>query len=82
MTDHYCEFPFNELRTPTGDYFSSRLEMEIAGFQDSQMWSVVESDGQYSFGPPHHIVNLLGYVATAEHHDGDTYYHEPKEDYS
>lgn len=81
MTDHYCEFPFNELRTPTGDYYSSRLEMELAGFEDSQMWSVVESDGQYSFGPPHHWVNLIGYVATAEHHDGDTYYHEPEQEY-
>ena len=39
MTDHYCEFPFNELRTPTGDYYSNRFEMELAGFEATQMWS-------------------------------------------
>lgn len=75
------EFPFNELRMPTGDYYDNSTQMMHAGFERSQMWSVVEADGDdgaeyLSYGPVHHYVNLLGYIATAEHHDGDTYYIE------
>ena len=75
------DFPFPELKTPTGDYYDNRSEMERAGFQESQMWSVVEADStdgsEYLvYGPVHHYVNLLGYICTAEHHDGDTYYYE------
>jgi hypothetical protein len=81
-THHECEFPFEEIRTEDGDYFRTRKQVEEAGFEDSQTWSVIECDGAYSFGPPHHYVNLLGYIATNEHHDFNTYYHEPAEDYS
>ena len=81
MTMYKSDFPFNELRKHTGDYYDNRNEMETAGFEESQMWSVIEAtadDGaEYlCYGPVHHFVNLIGYVCTAEHHDGDTYYEE------
>ena len=41
----YGEFPFNELRTPTGDY-DNKTQMERAGFEETQMWSVVEGEGE------------------------------------
>jgi hypothetical protein len=81
-THHECEFPFEEIREVNGDYFRTRAAVKKAGFEDSQTWSVIECDGAYSFGPPHHYVNLLGYIATTEHHDNNTYYHERAEDYS
>lgn len=82
MTDHYTDFPFTEIRQPSGDYFDNVQQALDAGYALTQIWSVVESDGAYSYGPVGHVVNLLGYIATAEHHDGETYYHEePDEDY-
>ena len=81
MAEYEVEFPFTELKTPTGDYYDNRIEMERAGFVESQMWSVTDADdddgSEYlCYGPVHHYVNLIGYIATAEHHDGDTYYIE------
>ena len=81
MAIYEQEFPFTELKTPTGDYYDNRIEMEHAGFVESQMWSVTDADdddgSEYlCYGPVHHYVNLIGYIATAEHHDGDTYYIE------
>ena len=75
------EFPYEEIRKDSGDYFDSIQEMEDAGFEESQMWSVTCADGDhgatfYCYGPRNHWVNLIGYVATKEHHDGDTYYEE------
>ena len=75
------DFPFTELRMPTGDYYDNKTQMEHAGFVENQMWSVTEADADdgseyLSYGPVNHYVNLLGYIATAEHHDGDTYYLE------
>ena len=80
-TEIYAEFPFNELRTPTGDYYDNKAQLERAGFEESQMWSVVEGESEdgsevLCYGPVHHYVNILGYIGTAEHHDGDTYYYE------
>jgi hypothetical protein len=80
-TVHESEFPFQELRMPTGDFYDNRTQMEHAGFIKAQMWSVVEAasddNAEYLiYGPVDHYVNLLGYVATAEHHDEDTYYEE------
>lgn len=74
-------FPFQELRMPTGDYYDNRTQMEHAGFIQAQMWSIVEADADDGaeylvYGPVHHYVNILGYVATAEKHDGNTYYNE------
>jgi len=81
MAEYEIEFPFTELKTPTGDYYDNRTQMERAGFVESQMWSVTDADdddgSEYlCYGPVHHYVNLIGYIATAEHHDGDTYYIE------
>ena len=81
MAVYEQEFPFTELKTPTGDYYDNRIEMERAGFQESQMWSITDADDDdgseyYCYGPVDHYVNLIGYIATAEHHDGDTYYIE------
>lgn len=74
-------FPFKELRTPNGDYYDNKTEMELAGFEETQMWSVVEAAGNDGsewliYGPVDHYCNLIGYFATAEHHDGNTYYEE------
>ena len=55
-TVHESDFPFNELRMPTGDYYDNSTQMMHAGFEKSQMWSVVEADGDdgaeyLSYGP-------------------------------
>ena len=81
MKNFYKDFPFTELRTPTGDYYDAPADMMRAGFVPSQMWSIVESEGAdgsewYVYGPSTHYINIIGYCATAEHHDGETYYHE------
>ena len=78
---HTQEFPYQTLMMPTGDYYDNKQQMEAAGFAETQMWSVTEGssdDGSewFCYGPVDHYVNLIGYVATAEHHDGDTYYEE------
>ena len=75
------DFPFRELRMPDGNYYDNKTQLEQAGFDKSQMWSVVEATGDngdelYIYGPVHHYVNLIGYVGTAERHDGKTYYAE------
>jgi hypothetical protein len=76
MPDHVQEFPFDEIKTPEGDYFASWQAAKDAGFDDNQIWSVTEAEGTYSYGPPHHYVNHVGHVATNERHDMETYYHE------
>ena len=77
MSKHYeTDFPFEEIRDEHGDYFRSIDQAMAAGFHPSQIWSVTECDNWYTYGPPGHIVNLIGYVATNEQHDGDTYYEE------
>ena len=76
MADHFEDFPFEEIRAETGDYFPNIKAVMAAGYEGNQIWSVTEAEGTYTYGPPHHYVNLVGYVATKEPHDGDTYYHE------
>lgn len=76
MPDIYKEFPFEEIRHPNGNYFRSRGEARDHGFSDDQIWSIVEGEDTWSYGPPHHYVNVIGFVATKERHDGETYYHE------
>jgi hypothetical protein len=82
MTDHHTAFPFEELRNEHGDYFSTIAQALAAGHSEDQIWSVVTTDHDdgynitYTYGPVGHVVNLLGYTATAERHDGQTYYHE------
>ena len=78
---HEQPFPFQELRMPDGDYYDNQTQMEHAGFIKAQMWSVVEAESNdgaeyLCYGPVDHYVNLRGYVATAEKHDGKTYYTE------
>lgn len=74
-------FPFNELRMPSGDYYDFPDQLITAGFENSQVWCVTTDYGEdgsewFYYGPPIHYVNVLGYIGTAEHHDGDTYYEE------
>jgi len=76
MSDIFEDFPFEEFRRYDGDYFTSLADAKDHGFNEHQIWSVTESDGSFSYGPPHHWINIIGFVATAETHDGDTYYHE------
>ena len=68
------DFPYEEIRKPSGDYFDSWKDAKDAGYDDDQIWSVTECDDWISWGPPHHYVNHIGHVATKERHDGDTYY--------
>ena len=79
MTEHYEAFPFEEIRRRDGNYFNTAEEAVAAGYKESQVWSVIESDDWYTYGPSWHYINRLGYVATKEHHDGQTYYHEQVE---
>lgn len=77
------DFPFDEIRDATGDYFRSVADAMKAGYQESQIWSVAIADGEgpngedaFTYGPSHHYVNVMGYIATNEHHDSNTYYEE------
>ena len=76
MTDHYNDFPFEEIRLPSGDYFNSMAEARGYGHDQNQIWSVVEGEDTWTYGPAHHYINVIGFVATIERHDEDTYYHE------
>ena len=76
MADHFSEFPFEEIRRRDGNYFDTVEEAMRAGYKETQIWSVVESEGTYTYGPSFHYINRLGYVATKEHHDNETYYHD------
>lgn len=70
------DFPFEEIKNKDGDYFRTAKEVLEEGYAISQVWSVTESDDVIVYGPYHHYVNLLGFVATEEHHNGSTYYEE------
>lgn len=76
----HAEFPYEEIRMESGDYFPTAEEARLAGYTDNQIWSVTESDGVFSYGPIGHYVNLLGYIATVEEHDGNTYYEDDTND--
>ena len=74
---HYnTEFPYEEIYQPDGNLFCSVQQAIDAGFNLNQIWSVTIGDHTMCFGPSHHWVNLLGYLATKETHDGETYYEE------
>lgn len=74
------EFPFDEIRSNNGDYFDSIDECRSAGYADNQIWSVAITDDADSttitYGPPHHIVNVEGYVCTEVEHNHHVYYHD------
>lgn len=74
---HTMGFPFEEIRDDSGDYFSTAEEaMNRTGLEEDHIWSVMEEDGVFYYGPAHHYINVLGYIATNEVHDLDTYYEE------
>jgi len=78
MAGFYSEdFPFEEIRDENGDYFSSAWQPLKLGYKITQIWSVAEHDGTWCYGPPFHVVNVIGYIATTERHDNETYYEEP-----
>lgn len=74
------DFPFNEVRSNHGDYFDNIVDCLSAGYEANQIWSVAITDDVGSttitYGPPHHIVNVDGYVCTEEQHDHHTYYED------
>jgi hypothetical protein len=74
------DFPFKQITPSSGDYFYSAQQARKAGFVDSQIWSVVESEDAgftvYVYGPHYHHINVVGFIATNEFHDGNTYYEE------
>jgi len=79
--DIFADFPYLITRKPDGNYFDSWKEAKDAGYDDDQIWSVIEGeddDGSlwFTYGPPHHYVNHIGHVVTKERHDHNTYYHE------
>ena len=77
------DFPFEEIRTKSGDFFHTLEEVKALGYTEDQIWSVVIADTDegytYSYGPCEHWIDRLGYVATKEKHDGNTYYEETME---
>lgn len=81
MADYFQDFPFEEIRREDGNYFNLVSDAIAAGHTLDHIWSVTESEGTVTYGPSRHYINRLGYIATAEAHDDDTYYHEePEED--
>ena len=89
MTYHKADFPFEEIKDSAGNYFNSQSHLRKLGYAESQIWSVIEGDEEYRedgqristyvYGPSQHFVNKVGYVATKEHHDDETYYEETME---
>jgi hypothetical protein len=70
-----------------GDYANSPHELMELGYAESQIWAVsdgdeeiVQEDGRrlnsIVYGPSGMHINVFGYMATKEHHDGDTFYTE------
>ncbi len=71
------EFPFDEIRDEHGDYFMTIEDAKKhTGYDESHIWSVTECENTWTYGASHHYVNLIGYLATHEAHDGNTYYEE------
>ena len=78
------DFPFDEIKDSGGDYFYNVDQaIKQTGLTADHVWSVVSDDHMdkdgwmvYIFGPAHHYCNVIGYVATKEPHDGETYYIE------
>ena len=81
MPVHNIEFPFEEIRDENGDYFNSPQAAVKQGYSVDQIWSLHELDNIFTYGPSHHRINVLGFIATDEHHDGNTYYEEPEENF-
>lgn len=78
MADHFEDFPYEDIRQKDGNLFDTLDQAKGAGYAENQIWSVVVDDDSntWTYGPAHHYINRMGFVATVETHDGDTYYHE------
>ena len=77
------QFPFDEIKRNDGEYFGTAKEaMTATGLDISHVWVIIESDTGndneycYTTSPPHHHINKIGYIATQEPHDHQTYYNE------
>ena len=81
MKMYQQDFPYEEIRKPSGDLWTSAREAMDDGWDEDQVWSVAD-DGEttWCYGPASHYVNVIGFVATNERHDGETYYEESWED--
>ena len=83
MQYHKDYFPFDEIRDK-GNYFLHLSPILELGYKRSQIWSVATPTieegspvhSQFVYGPSHHFVDVIGYIATEEHHDNQTYYIE------
>lgn len=81
MTTYHdnTEFPFEELRDDEGDFFQKvSLAMERWDVDEAHVWSILETNDPevWVYAPPHHFINVIGYIVTKETHDHDTYYEE------
>ena len=87
------EFPYEEIRNKSGDYFHSYQEAATAAIKEHKLtsnhvWSVCEYEHELDsywvvYGPKHHIVNLLGFIISDQVSDNNTYFQELIEnDYS
>jgi len=79
MATHETDFPYTEVREPSGNYWQTIQQALDAGHSEDQIWSVCAEDVAddavaWTYGPSHHYVNLIGYTVTQERHDGETYY--------
>ena len=74
------DFPFKEIRKKSGGFFHTLEEVKALGYTEDQIWSVLIAENNegytYSYGPCDYLLSRLGYVATKEKHDGNTYYEE------
>jgi len=71
------DFPFDQIRTPDGGFFATAAQAASAtGLSDRHLWAIADHDGTITYGPATSWVNVYGYFATAEAHDGRTYYAE------
>lgn len=80
-TEHHTIFPFDEIHRPDSSLFATAEEAQRAGYELNQIWSVIGCYDNLAYGPPHCRECVVGYIATQETHDGDTYYYEPDDDF-
>jgi len=74
------EFPYEEIRDPNGDYFSTYQDVLDAGFSDAQVWTVIITDEDHgmwiTYDNGFRFVNVIGYVASKEEVTEDECYDE------
>lgn len=88
MTTYLEDFPYEEIRddgTPEGDFFASYDEALSWGYNPLQIWAITEElvgftfearISHFTYGPGDDASGAYGWLATIEHHDGDTYFVE------